>query len=264
MPELPEVEIAKQNLQDWWLDRSASRVELNDEKLPTCGTPERLKSMLEKAPNDIRRRGKYLIADFDGNGRIIFHFRMTGKIVRRPDREIDYARLQWRLTKTGEWLAFRDPRRLGCVYVLEAGERLESLERMGPEPDALTPEYLRKVFTDRRLLKTALMDQQLVAGLGNIAISELFWRMGLPPRVKCGELTDQQLEQLPSSITTYLQDVIEAEKSPEIIYVQEDSSENAFDIYRKKGQPCIRCSATIERTEVGGRSSYFCPDCQTK
>jgi formamidopyrimidine-DNA glycosylase len=132
---------------------------------------------------------------------------------------------------------------------------------MGPEPFELTADQWRDILPENRLLKTSLMDQRVVAGLGNIAISEIFWRAGLHPRVKCGELTDEQVEALAEIVPDYLEEVIAAETSDEITYIEESGAANPFDIYRR--EECPRCGAEVEKMNVGGRSTYFCPECQT-
>jgi len=263
MPELPEVEIARRNLERWWEGRAADEVALLDEKLLEGTEPDELVEALEETLVDAGRRGKYLLMEMADGSTVMFHFRMTGKIVRNDEPESEYARLSWRLPEIG-WLCFVDMRRLGDARVFEPGEleNYESLAEMGPDPMEMSAADWREVLPERRMFKTAVMDQSVVAGLGNIAASELLWRLQLPPRVKRGDLSDEDLEELASTLPRYIESVIAEEADDEIIYIEEDLSVNPFQVYRRQGDPCPRCDAAIAKKDVGGRSTYFCPECQ--
>ena len=264
MPELPEVEIVRQNLDDWWTGHAADQVVVHDEKLLQNVDPETVVDALRREMVEPWRRGKYLVAKFDDDSALVFHFRMTGKIIRVDEPDIEYARMAWHVPDTG-WLVFKDPRRLGQVEYLAPGEldSYEPFERMGPEPYDVTGADLREFFSDRRMLKSAMLDQDTIAGLGNIAVSEILWRMKLPPRAKGGDLDDDQFDQLAETIVDFLDHVIAVETSDEVTYLAEDAQANPFDVYRHDGEPCPRCGTAIEVTRVSGRSSYFCPECQS-
>ena len=261
MPELAEVEIVRRNLEGWWTE-PASEVRLLDDELLVRGDPQTLRGLLTSQPPEMGRRGKYLLAGFD-DGAIVFHFRMTGKIVLAHQPEPDYARLSWRVDPG--WLVFKDRRRLGRVEVFEddAIDDYEPLTTMGPEPWDLTGELLRDRLSQRRRLKDALMDQSSIAGVGNIAVSELFWRLKLPPDAQVSDLDDDDFEALAAEIPTYFDDIIDREMADEVTYVEEDSSANPFDVYGREGGPCPRCGTEIAREKIAGRSSYFCPQCQS-
>ncbi|MFW5968293.1 MAG: zinc finger domain-containing protein, partial [Persicimonas sp.] len=106
-------------------------------------------------------------------------------------------------------------------------------------------------------------DQTILAGLGNIAASEIMWRTKLGPRVKCGALSEADCAELAEAIEAFVRHVIEVEQADEIIYLEEGGAQNPFDVYGREGEPCPRCETPIERAKVGGRSSYFCPRCQS-
>ena len=266
MPELAEVEVVRRNLVDWWEGRAASEVRLLDEDLPKESAPEQFVDALRRVVTEIRRRGKYLICAFADASSVVFHFRMTGKIIRCASPDVDYARAGWRVDETG-WLVFKDQRRLGEARVFEAGEIDEyaPLQRMGPEPEDVTLQHLRDHCSDRRMLKTALLDQSIVAGVGNIAVSELFWRLQFAPGVKCGELTDEQMQALIEEMPRYFNEIIDFSMADEIRYIEEAgaaSEKSPFQVYGREGEECPRCFDTIEKIRVGGRSSYFCRRCQ--
>ena len=263
MPELPEVEIARQNLVDWWQGEAATEVVVVDDKPLEETTPEEVVEALKMTAKHLRRCGKYIVVEMDDGSAVLFHFRMTGKIVRADEPEPKYARLSWRVPDNG-WLVFKDQRRLGRIRVLSPGEidSFEPIQKMGPDALEVGGEELCDRLPERRMIKTALLDQEVVAGLGNIAASEIMWRMKLAPRIKCGELGDADCERLAETIAEFVGDIIEVEQGDEVVYLEESQQNNPFDVYLREDEPCPRCQTPIERVKVGGRSSYFCPECQ--
>lgn len=263
MPELAEVEVVRRNLESWWLGNQGKEVRILDQKLESVPGASRLESLLLQAPQRLFRRGKYLFAEF-ADGVVLFHFRMTGKITLSEIPEPRFARLAWLVEPSG-WLVFKDQRRFGDVEVLswEEYEAYEPLLRMGPEPEDLTVEDLQSRISKRKMLKSALLDQSVVAGVGNIAISELFWRSKIPPEARGADLSLQSWENLVLDMPAYFQEVIEQSMADEIDYLGEaGNTENIFAIYGREGEPCPRCAESIQKSKVGGRSSYWCPACQ--
>lgn len=263
MPELPEVEIVRRNLSTWWQGHSASNVVVHDEALLDGIDPDANQEVMKRTLRRAWRRGKYLVAIFDDDSAVIFHFRMSGKIIRADHPDPAYARLAWHVPASG-WLSFVDRRRLGSAEYLPPGalEHYEPFARMGPESLGVTGEQLRQRLSPNRLLKASLLDQSVVAGLGNIAITEIFWRMQLPPRARPREFTEQQYDLLARTTNAFLSDVLTAEEAEEVVYLNEGRHDNPFDAYGREGQPCPRCGSLIARTKVSGRSTYYCPPCQ--
>lgn len=176
MPELPEVEIGRRNLERWWEGRAAEEVAVLDEKLLVETEPDRLVEALQQQLVDAGRQGKYLLMEMADDSTVMFHFRMTGKIVRNDGPEPEYARLSWRLPEFG-WLCFVDMRRLGDARVFEPGEvdNYESLVEMGPDPMEMSAGEWREVLPERRMLKTAMLDSRWSPGSATS-----------PPRSSCG------------------------------------------------------------------------------
>ncbi|WP_158542802.1 Fpg/Nei family DNA glycosylase [Lujinxingia litoralis] len=263
MPELAEVEVARRNVERWWQHRCAREVRLIDPKVLRDATPRELEDALGRRLVAMHRRGKYLWAELEGGFALMFHFRMTGKITCEDSPEPRFARLAWRIDEAG-WLVFKDPRRLGHVEVLGPGEldHYDALQRMGPEPEDATAAGLKAACSARRLLKSALLDQSVVAGVGNIAISELFWRLKLPVEVRCGELDDAQWEALAKEMPRYFDQILQRSMADEIAYLNEAGGDNIFEVYGREGEPCPRCQAPLKVARVAGRSSYYCPTCQ--
>lgn len=263
MPELAEVEIIRRNVERWWSGRDVVDVRVLDPKILKNASVLELEEALKKKLIGMRRRGKYLWAELAGGQAVVFHFRMTGKLICSDIPEPRFARLVWRINGVG-WLIFKDQRRLGEVWLLEPGElsRYRPIVEMGPEPEDLTAERLKEACSGRRMLKSALLDQRIVAGVGNIAISELFWRLRLRPAVRCGELSVLDWEALVEEMPRYFDEILVRSDSAEVHYFGESGAENIFDVYARAGEPCPICGGMIEKTKVAGRTSYFCPECQ--
>ena len=263
MPELAEVEIVRRNLERWWLGRRAEEVRVLDPKLAFLAEP--LRELMAREVEAVRRRGKLLIVAVAGGAHVLFHLRMTGKIVRAEGpRPSSSARLSWRLDD-GEWLVFKDRRRFAEVRVMAPGELegYEPLQSMGPEPHEVDAARLAELLACRRRLKDRLMDQRVIAGIGNIAVSEVFWRIGLPPDVRCDALTPDQIAALAAALPAYFDWLIEVESADEIAYVNEGkNTPSPFSIYGRGGEPCPRCASPIESETIGSRTSYFCRACQ--
>lgn len=259
MPELGEVEIARRNLERWWRGRRASDVIIHDAKVFSSGG-DRFVDVVSTTCVAVHRRGKYLFVEFKADEIVLFHFRMTGKITRGHDDHPRFCRVAWRLDD--EWLCFCDARRLGHIDVLTSTEfaNYAPVQNMGPEVFDITAAQLKE-RVGRRGLKAAVMEQAVVAGVGNIAVSEVFWRLGLHPEISGADLTDEQWELLVSAFVDFFSAVIRDHQADEIMYVNQGGP-NRFDVYGRLGQPCPRCGAAIERTKVAGRSSYYCPVCQ--
>lgn len=265
MPELAEVEVVRRNLSTWWMSAS-TEVIVHDPDVLHGASTEQLIDTLRQSPSQFVRRGKYLICLFDAHEPwLVFHFRMTGKIVLSDDPSPRFARLSWCLAPH-QWLVFKDPRRLGSVQWHGAGPWSDDdvFQRMGPEPESWTVDDLQALSSSKALLKSKLLDQQVVAGIGNIAICELFWRLRFPPKIRCQALSLSQMHALIEETNRYFEWLIDDQQSPEIIYLQEGKGEHPFDVYGRENEPCKRCQAPIERMTVSGRSSYFCPICQAE
>lgn len=264
MPELPEVEIVRRNLEAWWVGRAAEEVVIHDEKLLGEDGPERAAEMFRGEMVEAWRRGKYLTARFDGGEAAVFHFRMTGKIICADQPDPEYARMAWRVPKAG-WLVFKDPRRLGQLDVCTPSEfeSYEAFEKMGPEPLELTGDDYAGLFSDRRLVKSSMLDQETVAGLGNIAVSEVMWRVGLEPRAKGGDLSESDWDAFADAVREWADYVLRAEGGEEVEYLAEGRDDNPFAVYGREGEPCPSCGTDIERVDVSGRSTYFCGECQS-
>lgn len=265
MPELAEVEIVRRNIKAWW-KTPADEVVWIDSSFGD--QQESLETALKSKPLAFIRRGKHLVVQTEKGG-VYFHLRMTGKIISAKQPDVRFARLAFKVNPgritDGDvypWLVFVDSRRLGSIDFLEGNALPKGFESLGPEPDAISVDYFEKHIGKKRGLKSALLDQKVVAGIGNIAITELFWIYKIAPNAKWSDLSTDQKKELCSGLAPYFDALIEKEDSAEIPYANEKGAPNPFLIYKRLGEPCPTCQTAIERTKIAGRSTYFCPTCQ--
>lgn len=267
MPELSEVEITRRQLLSWWPDgEQVLDVRLHDFDLLDVDAQELLGCLLGPL-HDVRRRGKHLCLAFEEVWAML-HLRMTGKLVRSPITAPRAARLSWQLGKD-DWIHFEDSRRLGtlALFTQDPWETHPTILGMGPEPHELVDgAQLRAQFGGtKRRLKDVLLDQRVIAGVGNIAISELFFTARIPPKVRAHEVSDAQLDALVQAMPPYFDSLIDDHPiDVPMQYVnQPGDQESPFTVYAHEGEPCPRCKeGTFARETFGGRSTYYCPVCQ--
>lgn len=293
MPELPEVETVRRGLAPALVGRRFGRVELRrpDLRFPL---PERFAARLEGARVEaLERRAKYLLARLDTGETLVMHLGMTGRfIVERPGKDPRKpGRFAHRTGNGGvhEHVVFHmsdatvvrysDPRRFGYMLLLPSDRLGEDphFRGLGAEPmsDGLTPAYLARAAVGRRTdLKAFLMDQRIIAGLGNIYACEALHRAGLSPRRSATSLARRagsptaRCERLVAAVKATLGEAIAAGGSTLRDYQQTDGSlgdfQHSFAVYGRAGLRCPRpgCGGTIRRLAQGGRSTFFCPRCQ--
>lgn len=296
MPELPEVETVRRGLQPVFEDAEIAAVE---QRRPDLRFPfparfaERLKG---RRVTSLSRRAKYLLAHLDDGLVLICHLGMSGSFrieaatgedlpgafhhPRSTDRAHDHVVFHLRARDGGPAkVVFNDPRRFGFMLFAEA-DRLEEhplLSGLGVEPtgNALDGALLSDLLRGRRTpIKAALLDQRLIAGLGNIYVSEALWRAGLSPRRLAGSITarrekaSRRSERLAVAIRQTIADAIEAGGSSLRNYVRADGSlgdfQHSFAVYDREDKPCKRpgCHGQIARIVQSGRSTFYCPACQ--
>ncbi len=267
MPELPEVETCRRSLRRWTAGRRIVGVDLFDPRSvrqgrsdrPTAGHPEGRVALdavvLAAAPGEIDRHGKRLLWHF-GDRALLLHLGMTGRWSR-----IDppHAKVCLRLDD-GSALVFADPRLLGGIVPTE-GSRGRALLLEGLGPDALGAPL--PVFGGRRAIKVALMDQAVVAGLGNLHAAEALWRAGIDPRTPAAEVTGARHTVLQRGVREQLEGTLRMlAEHDEIEYVEDAGAENPFPLYQRAGSSCPRCGALIAKMTQAGRSTWWCPGCQ--
>ena len=272
MPELPDVEAIRLYLISRGLvGRRITGVELLWPRAVRTPPEEKFKSDLSfRAIREIRRRGKYLILGLDGHlGRtLILHLRMTGSLPVVPaggDRPQHTRNVL--LLESGLEVCFVDPRKLGMMWLVR--DEAEVLHGLGPEP--ISPGFTTEVLVERMCsrnapVKALLCDQAVVAGIGNIYADEVLFLAGVHPLKRAVGISLKDMQRLHQAIITRLPKAIEL-----LVPLVADGGaptggEQGLKLLllpRSKGTPCSRCATPIERVAVRGRSSYFCPHCQT-
>jgi formamidopyrimidine-DNA glycosylase len=296
MPELPEVETVRRGLEPVMENATIRAVHVGRPDLRFPFPPRFAERLAGRRIAGLGRRAKYLIVHLDDGLALIAHMGMSGSFriengdgsktpgefhyPRSKDIAHDHVRLD--LERDGDEKAsvvFNDPRRFGFMLFAEPGE-LDShplLAGLGAEPtgNALDGRMLSHLLGGRKApLKAALMDQRVVAGLGNIYVCEALWRAGLSPRRSAGSIagapgeSTPRADRLAEAIRTVIAAAIAAGGSSLKDYRRADGSlgyfQHSFDVYGREGQPCHRkgCGGTIGRIVQSGRSTFYCPTCQ--
>ena len=272
MPELPEVETVRTQLEPVLTGRRFERVEIRDPRLVRPYEPAEVAAELEgERVAAVERRGKYLIVRFESDRVLLIHLRMTGSL-RHSRNGLDEDPHRRAVVKLddGSDVAYRDVRRFGTWLVLEPGELTPYLAtRVGDEPlDALfTAARLGERLAKRRApIKAALLDQRTLAGMGNIYVDEALWRARINPLRPAESLDRKELQRLHKAIRATLEAGIARQGSTLRDYALPDggsgSMQDEFKVYGRGGEPCDRCGTPIAKTRLGGRGTWFCPTCQ--
>ena len=267
MPELPEVETTVRGLEKVLLGRRIARVELRRAGLRRA-FPEDLGQRLTGATViSLRRRGKFGLIDTDRADTLVFHLGMSGKwrIDPREFNRHDHLLIE---TDGGRVLALNDPRRFGSVDLVptETVEQWGPIGEMGPEPTELDGEAFHSALRGRSApVKALLLDQRIVAGLGNIYVCEALHRAGINPKRSAGRLSRTGVERLVEAIRAVIAEAIEAGGSTLRDYARPDGElgyfSKRFAVYDREASDCA-CGGQVKRIVQGGRSTFYCPACQ--
>ncbi|MBC2666927.1 bifunctional DNA-formamidopyrimidine glycosylase/DNA-(apurinic or apyrimidinic site) lyase [Novosphingobium flavum] len=270
MPELPEVETTVRGLARYLDGEVLTRVVTHRADLRRPFPPELAQVLTGARVTGLSRRAKYGLIHVDRGQTMVFHLGMSGRWRIEPDEigKHDHLVLE---TGAGHRLALCDPRRFGSVDLVETA-RLDDwapFAGLGPEPlsPALTPAHLAGALKGRiAAIKLMLLDQRIVAGLGNIYVCEALYRARIHPERQGGKVSRAALERLVPAIKTVLAEAIEAGGSTLRDYARPDGElgyfSKQFDVYGRESEPCRSCGGAVKRIVQGGRSSWFCPDCQ--
>ncbi|WLR50181.1 DNA-formamidopyrimidine glycosylase [Bacillus tianshenii] len=273
MPELPEVETVRRTLLELVKGKTIEQIEVRWPKL--VKEPDDVNQFCERLCGQtirhIERRGKFLKFILDDDV-LISHLRMEGKYgLHQADEEADkHTHVFFKFTDSTE-LRYRDVRKFGTMHVFRKGEEEKHppLNKLGPEPfaEGFTIDYLdERLKRTTRKVKTALLDQVIVTGLGNIYVDEALFRSGIHPERIANTLAIKETTLLHREIIATLAEAIEKGGSTIRSYVNTQGQIGMFQlelyVYGKKGQPCQKCGQQIEKTVVGGRGTHFCSNCQ--
>jgi formamidopyrimidine-DNA glycosylase len=290
MPELPEVETVCRQLEPELEGRRIETLEVYDPRWTRPVPPGEVEAAVSgRTIAGLGRRGKYLLLRFDDGWTLVMHLRMTGNLILvEPDGEaIDpsegqrlyegersteerHLRARFALDDGCE-IWFTDPRRFGEAFLLDGAGLEARFERLGIEPlsPQFTPAVLGEISAGRTApLKSFLLDQKGIAGIGNIYADEALFRARLHPLSPAGSMKPEHLEALRDGVVAALEAGIDGGGASIDDYRdgrgEKGRMQDEFLVHTREGEPCPRCEGTIERIVVGGRATYFCPDCQAK
>jgi formamidopyrimidine-DNA glycosylase len=267
MPELPEVETTVRGLERVLKGHRIARVEARRPDLRRALPVDLGQRLTGSHVTALRRRAKYGLIDTDRGDTLVFHLGMSGRWRVDPSEveKHDHFIVE---TDEGRRVALNDPRRFGSLD-LERTDELESWPQfvaLGPEPMDLDARDLRRGLKGRTAsIKVLLLDQRIVAGLGNIYVCEALYRAGIHPRRAGGSISLERLRRLVPAIHDVLAEAIEAGGSTLRDFASPDGElgyfSKRFAVYDREGRPCA-CGGTVKRIVQGGRSTFFCPRCQ--
>ena len=273
MPELPEVETVRRGLEKLILGKKISNIDIRYPKMIKTDLPEFQKEMPGQVIQSMGRRGKYLLF-YLSDKVLISHLRMEGKYfyypTNVPERKHAHVFFQF---EDGGTLVYEDVRKFGTMELL-APDLLEAYfisKNLGPEPteqDFDLGRFKRALKRSKKPIKSHLLDQTLVAGLGNIYVDEVLWRAKVHPSRLSNSLTAQEARKVHDETIKVLGKAVEKGGSTIRTYTNafgEDGTMQDFhQVYDKAGQACSRCGSIIEKIQLGGRGTHFCPKCQRR
>jgi len=270
MPELPEVETVCRGMARVLEGRRVTRVEVRRPDLRRPIPADLAARLTGAVVTRITRRAKYALLHTDRGDVVILHLGMSGRVRVDPEAPEKHDHVLWE-TEDGHRLVLNDARRFGSIDI-EREERLAShplFAHLGPEPlgKAFNAEGLAARLAGRITpIKLALLDQRVVAGLGNIYVCEALFGAGIDPCAPAGTLTPDRLEALVAEIRAVLLRAIEAGGSSLRDYVQVDGElgyfQHSWQVYGREAEDCRRCARPVSRIVQGGRSTFYCAHCQ--
>lgn len=273
MPELPEVETVKRSLEPYLPGRRIVSVEVLHPAVIHHPAPEQFAARLcGRSICALSRRGKYLLLHLDDGQTLVVHLRMTGRLLYTPaDHPLAAHSHAIFHLENGRQLRYVDVRRFGGFWLLAAGQEdtVTGMQRLGVEPLSaeFDAEFLQSRLASRRIaIKVGLLDQHVIAGLGNIYVDEILFAAGIHPLRSCQSLTRKEWQAIAAVVPDILQSAIANNGTTFRDFLDGSGKEGenmpSLQAYGRAGQPCLRCGKSMERILVGGRGSCFCPSCQ--
>jgi formamidopyrimidine-DNA glycosylase len=288
MPELPEVETVRRGLEGLIIGRTVKSVNCIDSPKSFPNEPTAVRQFLVGTRIiSVRRRAKVLLIDLSSDYTLVIHLKMTGQLVYRGEHNFGaghpsgslVGKLPDKSTRViigfadGSDLYFNDQRKFGWVRLYPTVEvpNIDFMQKVGPEPLEHSFNAAKFIPRMRRRngssIKAALLDQTVLAGVGNIYADESLWAAKIHPGWKVRDVTDEKLTVLLNEVKQVMQLSIEKGGSTDKNYVDAEGKKGSYltfaNVFRRNGQSCPRCGAVIIKTRVAGRGTHLCPTCQT-
>lgn len=272
MPELPEVETVRRMVSPHLIGREIIHIAVTKPIINNISTEDFIHALTGDVFVDTSRCGKYLVFSMKSGKVLVLHLRMTGCLIAAPTHHPYEPHTHVIFHLDDDWeLRFSDTRRFGRFWLFNKGESLEGcgIEKLGPEPwdDLVTGAYLKyKVGSSSRSIKDCLLDQSVIAGIGNIYSDEILFKTGILPTRKAETLTDCEWDLLADNIGECMRFFLIKNMISDEDYINghgKDYRNTPFlSVYGKSGEPCPCCGTTLSRCVVGQRGSVFCKRCQ--
>jgi formamidopyrimidine-DNA glycosylase len=290
MPELPEVEVTRRRIAKLLVGRKIARVVTTKPSYFFLTSPKRLQQELAgRTVHELDRHGKYLLARLDSGATLLLHLGMTGqlfgegaqsvRLMRKPDRRSsgleeprrfspdEHTHLQLEFSDRGARVFFRDVRKFGKVLLVAGGKSDARLEKLGIDALQAEGEHLFEAAQGRKIpVKTLLLDQAVIAGIGNIYADEALFLAGVSPRRGARRVTRDECTQIVAAAIRVMKRSIQTGGSSISDYVNPDGSDGGYQnerrVYGREDEPCPTCGTAIRRVVIAARSSHFCPACQ--
>ena len=290
MPELPEVEVTRRKIAPKLIGRTIARVHTTGDSYFFLTSPAELKRRVKsRTVAALTRHGKYLVAGLDDSSRLLLHLGMTGQLfvqgsaslrllsstsraTLKPEDQPEFSpdahtHARFEFDDGGPEVWFRDVRKFGKVLWIAPGEYDERLEKLGVDALEATGDILWQASRKRTVAaKNLLMNQSVLAGVGNIYADESLFLSGVRPTRRAGKLTRKECDALAANIVRVMQRSIETGGSSISDYISPDGEDGAYQdermVYARTGEPCKSCGTPIKRIVVGQRGTHYCPRCQ--
>ncbi len=265
MPELPEVETLKRDLEKAILGKRIEEVIIHNPRPIRQPTPALFKKQLEGAGiKNILRKAKVLVWELSTAQSLVIHLKMTGQLI-YPGNTKD-TRVSFKFSdKT--FLDFKDQRLFAELRLLKDWHSLEFIRNLGPEPFEINVQDFKRMLADKRTkIKPLLMDQGFISGVGNLYAAEALFRARIHPERRAESLSEKETETLFKELRETLYEAIKYKGSSVDQYVQLSGQPGGYvkyhKVYGRENKPCLVCKNPIKRITLGGRGTYFCPSCQ--
>lgn len=259
MPELADVEVYRQYLNATTLHQAIEHTHVESSDILADTTPQALgRALKDNQFNSTRRHGKYLFIELHNGGWLVMHFGMTGSLeyFGADKKAPDHTRLLLSF-KNGHRLAYVAPRKLGRITLTDAPRTFIDAHDLGPDALALSPAEFKQLAEGRRGgVKAWLMDQQTIAGIGNIYSDEILFQARIHPKTRVGALDEKALDTLYHKMHKVFDAAIKARADPE------QMPDSFLLPHREKGGKCPNCSGKIKKISISGRNGWYCPACQ--
>ncbi|MGD0355895.1 MAG: DNA-formamidopyrimidine glycosylase [Dehalococcoidia bacterium] len=267
MPELPEVETIKNSLEPHVVGRTFTGVKIDDTRpLQNLKAGQFRRRLIGKTILSLKRRGKYMIFGLPGGEYLIIHLRMTGALLWNPEGEERFARIEFSFDDGGR-LLYTDVRRFGTMYLVRDPSTITGKLGIEPLSGRFTPDYLAGILNSRPTpVKSLLLNQERIAGIGNMYADEALFHAGLHPLRPANSLDKDDIKRLHRGIQSVLKKGIRNRGASIRNYRcpdgQAGTAHEEFAVAHREGQSCPRCGGKIARIVVGQRGTYYCPNCQ--